>query len=300
MHANEVIESYVIDVARQLPRRQRNDVALELRGLLHDELAAQAAEQERAPDRAMAMQVLAGFGRPAETAARYRPRASVIDPADNHNLLIWALVGAIVLHGQAAAWLAWLGALLLIFAGLAWARRRWPARLDWRPHRVTPPDAASRWVFALCAALTLALPLAMYLAPSGFARVAFSGAIPTGGLALTDAFLASWQRGVVIACLLLAALGYAGVAVQGRFRSWSRWGLIGVNLVLGVLLVNHATPMHAWPGSAPFQVFVSERANLVAAPWFILAGGITVMSALYEAYRAWAQVRPAMPAQGLG
>ena len=34
MNANNVIESYVTDVALQLPRRQRNDVAFELRALL--------------------------------------------------------------------------------------------------------------------------------------------------------------------------------------------------------------------------------------------------------------------------
>ena len=70
MHANEVIESYVLDVARQLPRRQRNDVALELRSLLHEELSALAAKQGQAPDQAMAMRMLASFGRPAEAAAR--------------------------------------------------------------------------------------------------------------------------------------------------------------------------------------------------------------------------------------
>ena len=31
MNANDVIESYVTDVAEKLPRKQRNDVAFELR-----------------------------------------------------------------------------------------------------------------------------------------------------------------------------------------------------------------------------------------------------------------------------
>ena len=34
MNAHEIIESYVADVARQLPRKQRGDVAAELRNHL--------------------------------------------------------------------------------------------------------------------------------------------------------------------------------------------------------------------------------------------------------------------------
>ena len=51
MNAQDVIESYVRDVARLLSRDKRNDVALELRELLHDELAARAEAAGRAPDR---------------------------------------------------------------------------------------------------------------------------------------------------------------------------------------------------------------------------------------------------------
>src|SRR5262245_8316293 len=66
MNANEVIESYVCDVARSLPRDKRNDVAFELRALLADELAAKAQAAGRAPDEAMAMDLLQRFGRPAD------------------------------------------------------------------------------------------------------------------------------------------------------------------------------------------------------------------------------------------
>lgn len=296
MNADEVIEAYIIDVARQLPRRQRNDVAFELRTLLREELAAMAAEQGRVPDKSMALVLLAGFGRPSEAAARYVSRTPLIDPSDNHNLLIWAVVGAVLLHGKDAAWLAWLGVLLLIFAGLAWVRRRWPDALGWRPHKVAAPDAARRWVFALCAVLTLAFPLAMYVAPRTFARIVFFDAIPTDGLVLTDAFLASWQRMAVIACLLVAACSYLAVAIQGRFHRWSRWTQIVANLCLGVLLVNHATPMRPLPGGDSFRVFSADLANTTAAPYFLLAGGITLLSALYEAYQHWSRVRPGMPA----
>lgn len=297
MNANDVIESYVADVAAQLPRKQRNEIAFELRALLQDELAAKALEQGRAPDKAMAMTLIAGFGRPSEAAARYVPKHPLIDPADNHNLLIWAIVGAVIFHGSDASWLAWMGVLLLIFAMMAWSRRRWPGRLGWRPRRFRDPDAANRWGFTAAVVLTLIFPLAMYIAPKAFTQILFFGVLPTGGLALTQAFLDSWQRMAVIGGLIVAAGSYAVVAIQGRFYPWSRWAQIIVNLWLGVLLVMHAAPMSTLLTGDKFVVFTSSMANQAAAPYFLLAGAISLVSALYEAYKEWARVRPAAPVQ---
>lgn len=295
MNANDVIESYVTDVAAQLPRKQRNDTAFELRALLQDELAASAAEQGRPSDKSMAMSLVAGFGRPAETAAQYSPRHPLIDPADNHNLLIWAIVGAVLLQGRGISWLAWLGALLLIFAGMAWLRHRWPGRLGWRPRRHRDPDAANRWCFAAAAVSTLIFPLAMYIAPSTFAHTLFLGVLPTRGLELTPAFIDSWQRIAVIAGLIVATCSYALVAVQGHFHPWSRWSQIIVNLWLGVVLVMHAAPMTVLLTGEQFTVFTSTMANQSAAPWFRFAGAMCLLGAMYEVYREWARVRPAPP-----
>ena len=84
MNANDVIESYVTDVAAQLPRKQRNDVAFELRALLDEELQAKAEAAGRGADAAMATELVRAFGRPADVAARYRPTLTIIDPADGH------------------------------------------------------------------------------------------------------------------------------------------------------------------------------------------------------------------------
>ena len=74
MNANDVIESYVTDVAVQLPRKQRNDVAFELRALLQRGIAGQGRELPGASaDAAMATELVRAFGRPADVAARYRP-----------------------------------------------------------------------------------------------------------------------------------------------------------------------------------------------------------------------------------
>ncbi|GAA3794693.1 hypothetical protein GCM10022226_12560 [Sphaerisporangium flaviroseum] len=50
MNADDLIDSYVSDVARLLPRTQRKDVALELRTLVKEELEERAASAGRAAD----------------------------------------------------------------------------------------------------------------------------------------------------------------------------------------------------------------------------------------------------------
>jgi hypothetical protein len=80
MHATEVIETYIDDTVRLLPRRLRNDVAAELRTLLNEGLHARAQESGRLPDEALALSLVRGFGRPNEVAARYQPVWTIIDP----------------------------------------------------------------------------------------------------------------------------------------------------------------------------------------------------------------------------
>lgn len=163
MNANDVIESYVTDVAVQLPRKQRNDVAFELRALINEELQARAEAAGRDVDAAMATEFLQAFGRPEEVAARYRPTLTIIDPADGHKFLrvtviglavIWCLGllmrlgqpigsagGALNLLGQwwtgtAIPSLWWPGVLVVWFGVAAWVRRTsvWKPRAGDRIH----------------------------------------------------------------------------------------------------------------------------------------------------------------------
>lgn len=160
MNANDVIEAYVNDVAVQLPRKQRNDVAFELRALLNEELLARADESGRPADANMAIEFLQAFGRPADVAARYRPTLVVIDPADGHAFVRLTVIGLLVIWtlgliehfdppiqsfdqflwalGQwwvktivASFW--WPGVLAVYFAIAAWTHRRWPQSQAWRP-----------------------------------------------------------------------------------------------------------------------------------------------------------------------
>jgi len=159
MNANEVIESYITDVAVQLPRKQRNDVAFELRALLNEELQANAEVAGCSPDAAMAIEFLRGFGRPEDVAARYRPTLTIVDPADGPRFLRAAVVGLAIIWSAGLLqslrqatdsgwnflaalsqwWLGavipsmwWPGALVVAFGVASWARRRRP-QSAWTP-----------------------------------------------------------------------------------------------------------------------------------------------------------------------
>jgi hypothetical protein len=151
MHATEVIETYIYDTVRLLPRRLRNDVATELRSLLNEELRARTQESGCPTDEALALSLVRGFGRPNEVAARYQPAWTIIDPADSRSFARAAIIGAgsLVLlsalrklrpslPGTADDFvkvgiLAWLGFLVVAFGARNWICRRWPATALWKP-----------------------------------------------------------------------------------------------------------------------------------------------------------------------
>jgi hypothetical protein len=108
MNPSTIIDSYVGDVVRHLPRRQRADVALELRSLLDEELAGRATDAGRPVDAPLTMQLLSAFGRPQEVADRYRPEGfTIIRPSDAPRF------ARIALGGIAVIWAITLPAMLL-------------------------------------------------------------------------------------------------------------------------------------------------------------------------------------------
>jgi hypothetical protein len=89
-----IIDTYVTDVVRRLPRKQRADVAFELRSLLAEELQGRADDTGRSADAAMTMDLLAEFGRPMDVADRYRPAGfTIIRPADAPGFARVSLIG---------------------------------------------------------------------------------------------------------------------------------------------------------------------------------------------------------------
>ncbi len=302
MNANDLIDSYVRDVARYLPRSKRNDVAFELRALLGDELAAKAQAAGRAPDKSMVMELLKGFGRPAEAAGRYHQRPAIIEPTDTHHFLIWTLAAAVtvsVLSRMSLAgamsgsgrFLQCLGALVVVFALMGWWRRRHPDALRWRPKR--GPDWMPRGLAVPAMICTLIFPVFMYAAPQMFVRVMFLGALPTNGVELTDVFRQSGLRGVTLTLLVLLAVMYAAIIVHGGGRPWTGWTSVALHGSLGLLLVAHAALATALPGRETFSIFQATASNTVAMPIFAAVGALLVLCALYDAYREWWRVSPA-------
>lgn len=190
MEPANIIESYVADVVRRLPRRQRNDVGFELRSLLTEELAGRAAEAGRPADEALALDMLTAFGRPQEVADRYRPAGfTVLRPADAPAFAAWALGGvalqwAITLPAvflapaSASGWTAqadsWLGRIAGWWLGWGIGAFWWPGFLisltliaamlghrtaesrPWAPPRIVDRDHVNR--LGLITALGFWLP----------------------------------------------------------------------------------------------------------------------------------------------
>lgn len=142
MDPNAIIDSYVGDVVRHLPRRQRADVALELRSLLDEELAGRAADAGGPADAALAMELLTAFGTPRDVADRYRPAGfTIIRPPDAPRFtwialggvaLIWAitlpatLLGFIPVTGWEYGADAWWGRLSVWWLGAGLGALWWP------------------------------------------------------------------------------------------------------------------------------------------------------------------------------
>jgi len=243
MNAHEVIESYVTDVAARLSRKQRNDVAFELRVLLNEELQAKAQAAGRDADAAMAIELLHDFGRPADVAARYRPPLTIIDPADGHRFLQAAVIGLAVIwcagllkhlrHPINSGWdvltvlgqwwesavipsLWWPGVLVVGFGAAAWARRRWPQTSEWKP-RAADDIPGGRAIMAL-GLFGMLFGLYVLVNPHWVLDFFWSGrAAPAAyeALTYTDAFLRH-QAPLLLALIALNIPLNIAVIISGR------------------------------------------------------------------------------------
>lgn len=309
MNADEHIESYVAEVAVRLPRRQRNDVAFELKSLLHEELADRAEAAGRPADAALATELLLAFGRPEEVAARYRPTLTIIDPADGHAFLRATLVGLAViwllglweslsLAPPGASWLTvlghwwthtvmpspwWPGVLVVWYGLAAWSRRRRPRSAEWSlraPDRIHGGRPA-----AVLGILGILIGLSVLVEPRRLLDVLWQGrAAPAAYQALTYTESFRHQQGPWLLALLLSHVPLLLIVlIQGRWSTPVRRVHSALALLTCVVLV------WAVLGGPAFEATVSDRA-------LKLAMAATVVFTLLTFGWQWLRrVRPAPP-----
>jgi hypothetical protein len=297
MNPNDVIETFVADVMRRVPGKERNDIGLELRGLLTDMLDERAAAAGHAADDAMVLAMLRDFGTPAEVAARYQSPDTVIIPAVQTRTfallsltgvgLQWALTLPRVFQGQPiVAWwfswglgsLWWPGFLFMMALAAAGVRALGLPRLAWRPRDVDSERIHRRaWALGLAgcvigAAFMVCLPWIVEQLPGPLPQV----------FAFDPEFLR--RRAPFVLPLWLLAFANAGIVYrQGRWSDLTRRLQIAVDLAFAVLL--------SWwlVGGAMFQ---AEPTNNGARGGIALVTIAIALGALLQMYRRYARRAP--------
>lgn len=283
MDVHTLIEFYVEDVTRQLPRKMRADVGSELRALLAEEMAGKSPQEATA--------ALRKFGRPSEVAARYHPTFTLIDPADTRAFMIAALAGVVVVAMIAALVnaryghdmsnvlvLAWVGLLTLYFGLKSWSQRRWPTRGQWKPR-----DRAVANRFGTAALIGIALVgIVSYGAPDWlFGQFIPGGKLPAV-LAYTDDFrnerlpwlLAAWGCQVLMLIVVL---------IEGRWRTLTRWIALALNIAVILIL-----DWFRFDGA----MFQNARTDAGAKSIVALAIGFMLIDTAVKIYNAPAIRRP--------
>lgn len=280
MRASEVIELYIVDTVRLLPRRQREDVAEELRSLLGEELHARAQKQGAPADKAMALALLRDYGPPSEAAARYRQPWAIIDPADTTSFLRATVIGAAAIALLSALssvrpdlpadpdkhFLIWLGILVVFFGLRHWMRDRWPSITQWKPK---DHDKANRIGILFVIPIAL-LAITLYAAPAWFLDTLLGGRLDTSWAHYTPEFQRT-QLPWFISFMLANVAMLAAAAILGRWNRWMRRIGIAIDLVIIGLVMSFAIRGNVFP-SAEVDRIARDVLALIAVGYVPLVG----------------------------
>ncbi|MDQ2669585.1 MAG: hypothetical protein M3Y31_03060 [Gemmatimonadota bacterium] len=302
MNPEAILETYVADVVRRLPRGKRADVAFELRSLLAEELAGRAADAGRPADAAMATDLLKSFGAPVDVADRYRPAGfTIIRPSDAPTFARVALIGVGVqwvitliavftapmvpgapgsdwLSRLGSWWLSWgLGAFwwpgfivtITMIAALV-ASRREAAGVVREPRvGVVDRDRIKRPVMAiylalgvLGAAVVIALPNLASLAP-GLPKPLLDA------LALDGEFVIVRAPWVLVVWAAAFAGGIAALVI-GRWTRATRIASIALDVAIAALLL-------WWVIAGP--VFTATAADSFTKPLLVVFAALALLDA---------------------
>ena len=265
MDVDALIESYVEDVVQQLPRKQRQDVALELRGLVRDELQSRAASKEVPLDADIALNGLRAFGKPQEVAARYFEPWIIIPQAETRRFTFAALVGALVLlalsplsepsarSGQfAIALLAWLGALVTYFGILSFRDRRNSAKNLWLPRE---RDRVSR-AGAIATITMICIGIVAYGAPSWLFSQ-FSRGLPFPAWLDYDPTFHASRLPVLFLLWGCQAVLFAVLVIRGRWNQVLRRVDVSLEIAVALVLIWFLAAGKIFKEMAPNKVALS-------------------------------------------
>ena len=305
---DQLIEAYVLDITRRLPRRMRNDVAFELRALLGEGLRDRAADAGRLPDEAMALDLVREFGRPDDVAARYHPPGESIIPAAYTSGFAWTTAIGVAVQwsvslplapsGQlapaapesarfAAWWLSyglgafwWPGFLVSMMLVAAWVRRTWPPKSsDWTPRAKIDRDHINRPAMMLGLGLALCgIVIWVFVAwvvttlDSPFSRA----------LAFDPDFLAT--RAPAVLLLWAASIAMLVVLiVEGRWRDLTRRIDLGSRIAACLLLL--------WLALGG-RIFINDAADDTAKLCLLLLAVMVACQLGLQIWRLRARIRP--------
>lgn len=312
MTPDELIDCYITDVARLLPGSKRNDVAYELGALLREELRGRAGDAGRLPDEAMALELLRGFGHPAEVADRYRPPGvTFIKPSESRMFAALSLGGVAlqwavslplafnelqpgedrlallgrwwVSYGLAAFW--WPGFLVVIAMIAAWISQSAKAAAPWRP-RATDRDTINRAAWILGIAAAIAGTAFLVVLPWAIENVSN----PNLAEALKfDAEFITQRAPVVLAFMLGQIALYVMLVIEGRWRKLTRWLDILISLAIAAILV--------WFIAAG-PIFEADPADETTKGILAFLILIILLDITFKVWRAFARIRPPQALKG--
>jgi hypothetical protein len=263
----ELLDRYLAAIARDLPRRQADDIVAELRDILLSKIEEKEASLGRPLERKELEALLVEFGHPLGVAARYRGTRSLIGPGLfpfwwAALRVVFVCAGAIYLgtllirigmtqmgaaevirQSLPAIWpgvLGLFGAVTLVFALIE--RLGGPSfRVRWSPRQLPPVQAPLRKRVDLAIKMTLGVLFLLWWA--GYIR--FSDFLPMPPLKVT---LASTWAPLYWPIL---AFGAADLLVSGLELFRPGWlipnaGLSLVKNIVGALLAMHILRAGHW------------------------------------------------------
>lgn len=265
MKPERIIDIYIGEVVSRVPRRQRKDIAAELRTLITEGLEAEAAASGRMLHEAMTTEFLRGFGQPSDIAARYQEPSAIVDAADTRDFLIAVAVGVVFLW-QATLILSWIGAMVLFFGLRTWFRKHRPTRSPWNPR---DPDHVSR-IRLLARVAAIGLVILCLAAPHWIYAELSGGALLPSRLVYEPGFYRDRLPWFLAVAVLVAVL-YIAVAVKESWRPITRYFDIALTIAtVGVLIWFHND------GSI-FHSPVVDRTMKFAIEWAIFLAMIALV-----------------------